>query len=167
MKTLIIYYSYSSNTRKIAEMIHKIIGGDIAEIETVTPYTGDYNAVVDQAQIEINQGYLPPIKPLAKNPADYDIIVLGMPVWWYTYAPAVKTFLSENDLSGKTIYPFITNDGWIGHTVKDIAAACPGASVMKAIDIKFEGADLSTSDSEIEKWSKKIKEDGGNDDHRG
>lgn len=139
-------------------MIHDKIGGNIAEIETVTPYTGDYNAVVDQGKREIGQGYMPDIKPFDINLADYDTVILGTPVWWYTFSPAIKTFLSENDLSGKIIYPFITNGGWIGHTVKDIAVACRGATVMRAIDIKFNGANLLTSASEIETWIDKIGE---------
>jgi Multimeric flavodoxin WrbA len=137
-------------------MIHDRIGGDIAEIETVTPYTGDYNDVVDQGQREVNEGFMPAVKPIDKNPADYDTVILGTPVWWYTFAPAVKTFLSEQDLSGKKVYPFITNGGWIGHTVKDIETACRNAAVKQAIDIKFNGAVLSTSASAIEKWIGKI-----------
>lgn len=156
MKALIVCYSYSGNTRKIAEIIHKKIGGDIAEIETVTPYTGDYNEVVDQGQREVNQGYMPAIRPLDKDLADYDTVMLGTPVWWYTFAPAVKTFFAENNLSDKKVYPFITNGGWIGHTVKDIEKAVPDAEVKQALNIKFNGSDLSTSISEIENWIDKI-----------
>lgn len=156
MKALIVCYSYSGNTRKIAEIIHKKIGGDIAEIEAVTPYTGDYNEVVDQGQREVNQGYMPAIRPLDKDLADYDTVMLGTPVWWYTFAPAVKTFFAENNLSDKKVYPFITNGGWIGHTVKDIEKAVPDAEVKQALNIKFNGSDLSTSISEIENWIDKI-----------
>lgn len=156
MKTLIIYYSYSGNTRQIVKMIHDKIGGDIAEIDTVTPYMGDYNEVVNQGQREVSKGFMPPIRSLGKNPDSYDTVVLGTPVWWYTFAPAIKTFFAENDLSGKTIYPFITNGGWIGHTVKDIEKACPNATIKQAIDIKFNGSDLSTAISEIKNWIDKI-----------
>ena len=57
MKTLIVYYSYQGNTKKIAEMIHDKIGGDMVRIDTVVPYTGSYNSVVDQGQDEVNRGY--------------------------------------------------------------------------------------------------------------
>lgn len=156
MKTLIVYYSYSGNTRKIADTILKRLGGDAAEIETAAPYPADYNEVVDQGQKEVNQGYMPAIKPLVKDPAAYDTVVLGTPVWWYTFAPAVKTFLAQNDLSGKTVYPFITNGGWIGHTVQDIENAIPNAAVKEAVNIRFNGSDLSVSVSEIENWIAKI-----------
>lgn len=152
MKTLILYYSYDGNTRKIAEKIREKTGGDLAEIETVTPYEGDYNSVVDQGQREVNAGYMPPIKPLTVDLSEYDKIYFGTPVWWYTYAPAVKTFFDQNDLSGKTICPFITNGGWIGHTEKDIQKACSGANVKKAIDLRFDGSKLAVPEKELEKW---------------
>lgn len=111
MKTLIVYYSYTGNTKKIAEKIHKEIGGDIAEIKTVVPYKESYNSVVEQGKKEVNQGYMPEIEPLGVNLEEYDTIILGTPVWWYTFAPAVKTFLEQNDFSGKKIYTFATNGG--------------------------------------------------------
>ena len=53
MKTLILYYSYGGNTKRIAEMIQREIGGDIARMDTVVPYDGDYDEVVNQGQREI------------------------------------------------------------------------------------------------------------------
>lgn len=74
------------------------------------------------------------------------------PVWWYTYAPAVATFLSEYDLSGKTIIPFVTNGGWIGHTLKDIENSCKNAIVANAIDIRFNIDKMIFSESNLKKW---------------
>ena len=159
MKALIIYYSYTGNTRKIAYMIRQSIGGEIAEIKTVEPYSDDYDTVVDQGQQEVKQGYMPKIKPIGANLDDYDTLILGTPVWWYTFAPAVKTFLHENDLNGKTVYSFITNGGWIGHTERDITNACKNVEVRKAINIKFDETNLSTSEAEIYEWIKKIEKD--------
>lgn len=157
MKTLILYYSYTGNTKSIADMINKKIGGDTERIDTVVAYEGDYNSVVDQGHKEVNQGYMPEIKPLSVNLDDYDTIVLGTPVWWYTFAPAVKTLLTNNSFAGKTIYPFATNGGWIGHTFEDIKALCKGADVKKGINIEFDTDNLRTSVSEIEKWVNNIK----------
>ena len=114
MKKVIVYYSYRGNTKSIAEMIQKSTGADIARIETVVSYDGDYNSVVNQGQDEVNSGYCPKIKPLNIDLSKYDEVILGTPVWWYTFAPAMHTFLKKNDLSGKTVYPFATNGGWIG-----------------------------------------------------
>lgn len=157
MKTLVVYYSYSGNTKNIAAHIAKELSADMAVIETVTPYEGDYNAVVDQGQNEIRNGYKPPIKPINVDLSQYDTIILGTPVWWYTFAPAVKTFIESYDLSGKTIYPFATNGGWLGHTLKDIATECNGANVKNGLDLHFNGAKLMTDKSKLESWIKNIK----------
>ena len=95
-KMLIVYYSWSNgNTERIAKELQSATGADIARIETVEPYTGSHQQVVDQGLRETEAGYMPPIRPLEKDPADYDVIAIGTPTWWYTMAPAVKTFLSE------------------------------------------------------------------------
>ena len=148
MKTLILYYSYGGNTRRVAQMIQKEVGGDLAEIQTVQPYTGDYNAVVDQGQREIDSGFCPELKPLSVDLKDYDTVVLGSPVWWYTFAPAMHSFLKEADLAGKRVYPFATNGGWLGHTLKDFAKACKGAEVKPGLDVRFDGTRLRTPEQD-------------------
>ncbi|EJO5346706.1 NAD(P)H-dependent oxidoreductase [Clostridium botulinum] len=157
MKTIILYYSYGGNTKRIAEMIQHEIGGDLAEIETVKPYTDDYNSVVDQGQREVNSGFMPEIKSLQVDMSDYDCIILGTPVWWYTFAPAVRTFLTKNNLEGKVVYPFATNGGWIGHTFKDFEKACKGAEVCQGLNIKFNGDKLETEEAAITSWVGQIK----------
>lgn len=151
-KKLIVFYSYTNNTKKIAEQIQMATGADICEIETVKPYKGDYNSVVDQGKQEVDRGFKPAIKPLRVNLEDYDTIIIGTPVWWYTYAPAVATFLSEYDLSGKTIIPFATNGGWLGHTLKDMERVCKNAIVTNAIDIKFNTDKMVMPKINLNKW---------------
>ncbi|MBW6410005.1 flavodoxin [Clostridium weizhouense] len=151
-KKLIVYYSYTNNTKKIAEKIQMATGADICEIETVKPYTGDYNSVVEQGKQEVDRGFKPAIKPLNVNLGDYDTIIIGTPVWWYTYAPSVATFLSKYDLSGKTIIPFATNGGWIGHTLKDIQNSCKDAIVTNAIDIRFDMDKMVTPEANLNGW---------------
>ena len=108
-RMLIVYYSVSNgNTRRIAEQMQQATGADIAEIRTVQPYTGSYQDIVDQGQREVERGYKPEIRPLAVDLADYDVIAVGTPTWWYTMAPAVKTFLESREWDGKTVIPFQT-----------------------------------------------------------
>lgn len=64
----------------------------------------------------------------------------------------MKTFLNTYDLSGKTVFPFATNGGWIGHTFEDFEKACKGADVKKGMNVKFDEATLRTPEKEIEKW---------------
>lgn len=157
MKAIVIYYSYGGNTRRVAENIGQVIGADLAEIETVCPYSGSYDDVVDQGKREVNSGFLPELRPLNIDLAQYDTVVLGTPVWWYTFAPAMNSFLHSIDLAGKTVYPFATNGGWIGRTFRDFGKGCSGASVRSGLNVRFNGDRLLTSDADILKWAERIK----------
>lgn len=159
---LIVYYSWSNdNTKRIAELLQEKTDANIVRIDTVEPYRGSYNEVVNQGQEEVNRGYKPQIQKLDVSVDDYDVIAIGTPTWWYTMAPAVRTFIEENDFKGKTVVPFMTNGGWAGHVIKDMAAACKGAAVCHEMEIKFssDGGDtLETPLEVIDKWIGKVAE---------
>ena len=158
MKAIVIYYSYGGNTRRIAGEIGQALGAELAEIRTVQPYTGSYDDVVDQGQREVNSGFLPELQPMNIDLSRYDAVILGSPVWWYTFAPAMNSFLHNTDLSGKTVYPFATNGGLLGHTLKDFAQACPGANVKPGQNVRFNGERLLTSKEDIQRWVRNIRE---------
>lgn len=157
MKSVILYYSYGGNTRRIAKTISRAIGADLAEIQPMQPYIGSYDQVVEQGQDEVDRGYMPAIQPMDVDLTAYDTVILGTPVWWYTFAPAMKTFLHQADLQGKHVYAFATNGGWIGHTFEDFAAACPGAHVHHGLNVRFEQDQQLTPDQEILTWAKAIR----------
>jgi flavodoxin len=156
MKKLVIYYSQANgNTKRIAEMISEKTEADITAIDTVTPYTGSYDEIVNQGQEEVNRGFKPEIKELDVNLSEYDEIIIGTPTWWYTMAPAVLTFLSNANFAGKRVALFQTHGGWPGHTLKDMKALCADATIIseKAIQFDSTGGDhLETSLAEIESW---------------
>ena len=160
-KMLVVYYSWSNgNTKRIAKQLASETGADIAEIETTEPYKGSYEEVVDQGQREVEAGYKPQINPLPVNIEDYDVIAIGTPTWWYTMAPAVLTFLTTNNFTGKTVIPFMTNGGWPGHVIKDMKANCKGAEFMHEMQIQFDsrGKDhLETAESVIDEWINQVK----------
>lgn len=160
-KLLIVYYSWSNgNTERIAKMLQKEAGGDLVKIDTVQPYIGSYDEVVNQGQEEVNRGYEPEIKPFSVDISDYDVIAVGTPTWWYTMAPAVLTFLHGQDFTGKKVVPFMTNGGWPGHVIKDMKAACKGAEVTCEMQVQFDstgGDRLETSEKQIEQWIQKVK----------
>ncbi len=127
-KILIAVFSYTGNTRQAAQAIQRKTGGTLIEIEPETPYSKDYQAVVKQGREEVDSGFLPKLKTKAANIRDYDVIFVGSPIWWYTIAPPVASFLHDHDLSGKTVVPFFTHGGYgIGHSLKDIRKYAPGA----------------------------------------
>ena len=158
MKNLIIYYSYTGNTKKIANIIKdKLPNSDIAEIKTKIPYSSDYNSVVSQGKKEVKKGFMPEILPIDIDINSYENIIIGSPVWWYTFAPAVLTFLNNYNLSGKKIYPFITNGGWIGHTFDDIKNLCKNSEMKEGINIYINKSKHITNIQSIYDWIEKIK----------
>ncbi len=157
MKTLVVYYSFGGNTRTIARRIAKSLGADIAEIRTVKRYPDDYDVLVSLGKREVESGYVPQLYPLAVDIAEYDTIVLGTPVWWYSFAPAVKSFMKSVSWKGKTVYPFATNGGWLGHTPSDFKKALRGATVCPVLSVKFDEKTLVTPEKDIDEWIGKIK----------
>lgn len=156
VRAIVVYYSLGGNTRRVARQLQRATGADLAEIKTVKPYTGSYDDVVGQGQWEVNSGFLPELQPMEVDLDRYDTVILGTPVWWYTFAPAMNSFLRSTDLSGKTVYPFATNGGWLGHTLRDFARACPGAKVALGLNVRFNGSRQLTADRDILNWVQTI-----------
>lgn len=154
-KVLIAYFSWSGNTKSIAEKIHNITGGDMFRIETETPYPNDYH---ETAYVVAKKQHDENIKPKLKSNgdvSDYDIIFVGTPAWWYTMAPAVKTFLTENNFEGKTIVPFITHGGGGKYNIAgEMGELAKGSKVAEPLAIYGKGD--SNTDKEIESWLKKL-----------
>ena len=89
----------------------KINDIDIYEIETKVEYGLDYGEFVSVGQDKVNNNILREIEDLNLSSDDYDTIILETPVWWYTFAPIVHTFLTKYDLTNKKVMPVITNSG--------------------------------------------------------
>ena len=161
MKKLIVYFSYTGNTRMIANKIKEKLDCDILEIETVKPYSKDYDTVVNDEQNSEASNHLPEIKQINIDLSDYDTIILGTPVWWYRPCPAIRTFLTENNLDGKTIIPFATNAGWLGRTFNEIKKLCPNSNVKDEMNIVFESYSdkLKTDVKEIDNFIKKLEKE--------
>jgi len=155
-KILIAYFSHSGNTREIANQIHKIVGGDIFEIQVVKPYPDDYDAVVKQARQELDSGDKPALKTKVENINSYRSVFIGYPIWWYTIPAPVRVFLSEYDLSGKTIVPFCTHEGTgLGRSATDISKLCQKSTLLNGVAIW--GKDVKTAQVIVSEWLRKIK----------
>ena len=160
-KMLVVYYSWSNgNTEGIARQLARACDADIERIETSVPYPTDYDTMVEQGKREVEAGFKPTIECLAHDPADYDVIAVGTPTWWYTMAPAVATFFSEHNWKGKTVVPFMTNGGWPGHVIRDMKNACTGAKIACEMQVKFDsngGDHLETPEANIDAWARDVK----------
>lgn len=162
MKKLVVYFSFTAgNTKRIAERIAARIGADILELETVKPYTGTYNQVVDQGLAEVKKGFMPPLKPFAHDPAEYDEIIIGTPTWWYEMAPAVKSFLHDTDFSGKQVALFQTNAGWPGKCLEHMKEETAPAKLLGTGLFTFSSSDedrdkMLSSDADIDAFIQKL-----------
>lgn len=154
MSKLVVYFSYTGNTRMIANKIKEKLHCDILEIKTVIPYSEDYQSVVEDEQNSEASNHLPEIQEIDIDLNNYDEIIIGTPVWWYRPAPAIRTFLTKSNLFGKTIKPFATNAGWLGRTFKEIGTLCSSSKVDTGMNIVFESYSdkLVTQEQEIDNW---------------
>lgn len=106
MKTLILYYSQArGNTKRIAQMIQERLHAEMEQIQTRVPYIGSYDAIVNQGKREVDSGYTPEIVPVSADLSAYDCVLIGTPTWWYTMAPAVRTFSRTMTFPKKRSFP--------------------------------------------------------------
>ena len=152
-KPLVVYFSHSGNTRKLAEIIHKKVGGDILEIVPAAPYPTDYQTTVDQAKREQQENARPAVKTKIANPDEYGVIFLGYPNWWSSMPMPVWTFIEQNGLDGKTIAPFDTHGGGgMGHSEDDLKKLVPHSKVLKGLAVR--GTRAGDAENDVEKWLK-------------
>ncbi len=115
MKTLVVYFSATGNTKAAAEKLAKECNADLYEIVPEVPYTAadlDWRDKTSRSSVEMNdKSSRPAIQGLCENIADYDTVWIGFPVWWYTAPTIINTFVEAHDLSGKTLNVFATSGG--------------------------------------------------------
>lgn len=127
---LVAYFSWSGNTEEMATYIQEQTGGDLYEIQPVTPYPEDYNECGDVALEERDNNARPEIQDLSADLSGYDTLFIGYPNWNADLPMPLYTFLEEYDLSGKTIIPFTTHGGsGFSRTIDTIAELEPDAQV--------------------------------------
>lgn len=146
-KVLVVYFSETGNTKKLAKIISDEVGGDFRKIETVKSYpTGE--ELFDYTKKERDNDERPELKDLRINMDDYDIIFVGYPIWWYTLPMPIYAFFGKYDFSGKTIVPFNTHegskDGGTYSTIKDWE---PNAKVLDGLAIR--GGNMNGDQSNV------------------
>lgn len=152
-KILVVYFSHSGNTKKIAEEIQSKTDADIFEIKTVNAYSDDYNTVLDEAKAELDDKARPELSETVKDMAQYQTVIIGYPIWWGDMPMAVYSFLDEYDLSEKTVLPFCTHGGsGLSQTDKNIQDEEKDAKVTDGLAIS--DSSLDDADGDIDQWLK-------------
>lgn len=144
-KTLIAYFSASGVTARAAKEMAEAVGADLYEICPEQPYTSadlDWTDKTSRSTREMND---PACRPAIAGPlpdlGQYDVILIGFPIWWYVEPRIVDTFLEGCDFSGKTLIPFATSGGsGIGKAEQSLQAHCPNAAWAKGRLLSASGA---------------------------
>ena len=140
-KKLVAYFSASGVTAKVANALAEAVGATLHEIKPEIPYTAadlDWMNKQSRSSVEMSdKSSRPAIKDRLDNMADYDVIYLGFPIWWYVAPTIVNTFLESYDMSGKTIILFATSGGsGFGKTVETLKCSCPNSNIMEGKIVK-------------------------------
>ena len=135
-KSLVTYFSASGVTKKVAEKLAEAAGADLFEIKPEVAYTeADLNWMdkKSRSSIEMNdKSFRPAIAEKYNNMADYDVVYVGFPIWWYVAPTIINTFLESYDFSGKTIVLFATSGGsGFGNTVAELKGSVSDTTVIK------------------------------------
>nr|WP_325259729.1 flavodoxin [uncultured Oscillibacter sp.] len=156
-KSLVLFYSWSGNTRRIARIIAEKTGADLRELRPQTDYPKNYDEVLSQARDEIQRKQYPPLRPMDLDWSAYEAVYLGTPNWWSTTAPPVTAFLREMMPTDKTIIPFCTHggggNGEIAHVVR---SHCIGCDVLPLLSIQEDGG--AQAEALVAQWLKRIKQ---------
>ena len=124
-KKLVAYFSATGRTAKVAKLLAEVLGADIHEIQPKVPYTkADLNWLNKKSRSSVemnNKTFRPEIAESNVQIAEYDVIFLGFPIWWYVAPTIINTFLESADFSGKKIILFATFGGSkFGKTVEEL-----------------------------------------------
>jgi len=150
-KALVAYFSASGVTARLAETMAEAGNADLYEIRPEVPYThADLNWMDKNARSTIEMrdpAFRPAIEGQVPN-MEYDVVLVGFPIWWYVAPTIINTFLESYDLSGKTIIPFATSGGsGMGETNEKLAPSCQGAELLSGKVLRS-----SASKGELSAW---------------
>ena len=145
------------NSQVIAQMIQNAVGGDILSINTEEKYPSSYSATVSAASKEMKLAELPHLMDMPESLEEYDTIFLVYPLWWFTIPKPVEAFLSNYDLSGKTLIPVVTHGGsGAGSSIEDIKAVCNAVVVETPLEIYCD--DVPQCRDAVTDWLKELSE---------
>ena len=154
-KVLIVYFSHSGNTRRLAELIHEQTGGRLAELRVARPYPQDYDAVVDMAKKELRANARPALAPEIPELGDARTLFIGYPNWWGTFPMAVFTFLETHNPGDRTVIPFCTHEGSrFGRSERDLRRLCPQARILKGFEVR--GSRVGQAREDVAQWLREI-----------
>jgi flavodoxin len=153
-RILVVYFSQSGNSKFIADTIAQEIKADTLEIKTKKslPKATFFNIFIGGMQVMLKSK--PKLLPFDKNPMDYDLIIMGTPVWASSYASPFNTYFSQVETKGKKIALYCCCGGSKGKTFDNMKNALKGNEFLGELELK---SPLSAKDENIRKTKDWIK----------
>ena len=136
-KVLVLYYSSTNTTKQMAEYIQQKTDADMEAIELVNEYPTDFQEAMGRVGQDREGNVLPELKPLKANLDNYDVIFLGYPIWFGTYALPIKTLLASGVLNGKTVVPFCTSgSSGVKQSADELKQATQGVQMPASMGVR-------------------------------
>jgi flavodoxin len=154
MKTLVIYYSRTGNARFMAETIAAEFGADIEEVVDLKNRQG--RLAFMPAGRDAMRGKETEIAQTKRAPADYDLIVIGQPVWAGSPTPAIRTYVKKNDLSEKKVALFFSDSS--DQAVEKTKELMPNSTFVDAMALPAKAFEnKEDAKKKISEWCNKLK----------
>ena len=155
MKSLVVYYTRTGVTKFVAQTIAAELGSDIEEIVDLKNRAGKLGWM--SAGRDSMQGKETQIAPTTKNPTDYDLVVVGTPIWAWSPTAAIRTYLCKNSLSGKKMALFFTMDSGLRQAVEKTKALVPGAVFVGELALAKASENKEETEKKIIEWCNTLK----------
>ena len=143
------------NTEVLAEMISSAVAVDVYRIDAADPYPDSYDATVERNVREQNTEARPSIAGDLPAVSAYDTVLLGSGIWNVRPPMIMRTFVEGVDLSGKTIFPFVTYAvSGLGSTIDDYTRLCPRSTISEGLAVR--GEEVADARGDVEAWLRRI-----------
>ena len=148
MKSVIVYYSQTGTTKKLAGILKQAVNADEIELKLVNAYPSTYDSTIAAVGAQRESKQWPELVNAKLDLAKYDTVYLGYPIMFGSFAPPIYTFLDSNDLSGKVVVPFCTyGSGGRKASAAELKTLEPNANVTLAMGISNKRMSREDGDS--------------------
>jgi flavodoxin len=155
VKSLVVYYTRTGTAKFVAETVAAELGSDVEEVVDLKKREGKLGWL--SAGKDASGEKLTEIAPAKRVPVDYDLIVLGTPIWAWRPTPAIRTYVKQNDLSGKKVALFFTSDGNPKQAVEKTKALLPNSTCIGDLVLPKALENKEGTAKKIAEWCNTLK----------
>lgn len=157
MKSLVVYYSFEGDTKFIGDAIAKELGSDILELKLEKEVDNKDYMKKYLGEKQVLMKTTPLLKPFDKDPTEYDILIIGTPIWSGTYAPALRTFFKSIKINDKQIALYYCFTVKRGRIFRHLKKALKGNKIIESIGFKDPlKEDKNHALKRVQRWVQKI-----------